>query len=95
MQYYVNFNTGVGDETVNGTLEDAMKIADEGVAYTQEDIEIYEVGSHQDENGQYRLNLVAIRHWWGVEYDPEETEDDESEVICFGTFGHYGSWNVL
>ena len=32
MRYYVNFGTGAGDEWVDGTLEDAKKAAENGLA---------------------------------------------------------------
>ena len=83
MKYRINYGTGAGDETVNGTLEQAMKVADDGAAYTQRDIRI------EDENS----DLVALRHWWGVKYDPDES--DETDIIGFGDFGYYGEWTVV
>jgi hypothetical protein len=82
MEYYINYNTGAGDETISGTLKDAMKAADEGAAYTQVDITI------EDNNG----NVIAVRSWWGTAYDPDEADYSEDEAICFGSFGHYGAW---
>lgn len=79
--YYIRYGTGAGDETA-ATLKEAMQLADDGAAYTQQDIKIFSA----DE-------LVALRHWWGVKYDPEESE--ESDIIDFGDFGYYGEWFVL
>lgn len=57
MRYYVNFGTGAGDEQVDGTLEDAKKAAENGLAYTQTDVRI------QTEDGED----VAVLKWYGVE----------------------------
>ena len=35
---------------------------------------------------------ICRRKWYGVEYDPTESDDSESEIIRFGTFGYYGWW---
>lgn len=83
-EYYINFHTGAGNFTVCGTLEDAQKEADAAAAYTQENISI------EDGNG----NIVAERRWYGVAFDPEESEFAEDEVIQFGDFGFYGGWYV-
>lgn len=82
MKYYINYHTGAGDEWIEGTLDEAKEAADDGAAYTQQDITI------EDENG----DAVCFRPWWGTEYDPDATEDREDEVIQFGSFGHYGEW---
>lgn len=79
--YTINYHTGVGN-TEEETLELAMKKADEGAAYTQQNITI------EDETG----NVVAVRKWWGVGYDPEQTEDAPEDIIQFGNFGYYGAW---
>lgn len=84
-KYYINYGTGAGNEYAE-TLEEAMTIADEGAAYTQQDIRITDA-----ESG----DLAASRHWWGVEYDPELDADSEDDVISFGKFGHYGAWTIL
>lgn len=77
MKYYVNYGTGAGNEDVEGTLEDAMKIAEEGLAYTQQSVSI------EDEEGK----VVARLPWYGVA--PEEND----VVTCqFGDFGFYGEW---
>lgn len=79
--YIINYNNGVKNEC-DGTLEQAKKMADDGAAYTQCNITI------ENEKGE----RVAGRSWWGVPYDPNETEDEEDEVIQFGNFGHYSAW---
>lgn len=77
--YYINFNTGEGNEWAS-TLEEAMKIADDGAAYTQKDIVI------EDEDG----NEVMRRRWWGVQYD--ETVSEDVSPICFGQSGYFSDW---
>lgn len=81
MTYTINYQTGITEE-IEGTLEQAKAMADEGAAYTQQDITIL------DEKGE----TVACRSWWGVAYDPDETDETEDEVIQFGSFGHYSAW---
>jgi hypothetical protein len=81
-EYYINYHTGAGNEWVEGTLDDAKKVADAGAAYTQENISI------EDAEGRE----VACRVWCGCKFDPNETEDEESEVIQFGDFGFLGAW---
>jgi hypothetical protein len=82
--YFVKFNTGAGDFEFTGTLETVMLEADKGVAYTQRDVSI------ENENGK----LVAFRRWWGIAFNPDETEEEESEIIEFGSFGYYGAWEL-
>ena len=81
--YMIRYNTGAGDEEVNGTLDEAKAIADDGAAYTQQDIVI------EDEDG----NEVARRVWYGVELTDEYMTDDEDKYITFGSFGFYAPWN--
>ena len=80
-KYLIDYGTGAGNQEVEGTLEEAMKIADKGACYTQCDICIY------NQNG----DIVAARQWWGVTYDDSQLEEEDS--IEFGTFGYYSDWN--
>jgi len=34
MKYYVNYGTGAGNEEIEGTLEDAMRVAEEGLTFS-------------------------------------------------------------
>lgn len=79
MKYYINYHTGAGNETVDGTLEEAKRVADEDAAYTQQNIEIF------DEDG----DSVAIRRWVGVDYN--NGYESENPII-FGSFGFYDDW---
>ena len=83
-KYFIKYHTGAGDEWIEGTLQEAMKTADELAAYTQQSISI------EDEAG----NEVARRPWWGVKYDPDVDEAAEDEVIQFGDYGYYGAWQL-
>ena len=76
-KYYVNYNTGAGNFEFEGTLDDAMKKAEEGICYTQQDVDI------KNEEG----NIVACLPWWGV-----EPEEDDYVTEQFGSFGFYGEW---
>jgi len=76
-KFIINYQTGIREE-VEGTLQDAMKEADKGAAYTQQNIAI------EDENG----NVIAQRNWYGTISGIEECEN----VIRFGNFGFYADW---
>ena len=77
MKYYVDYGTGAGNEWVEGTLEDAMKVAEKGAAYTQMDINI------ENEDGVE----VARLPWNAV-----GAGEDDIVVVEFGSFGFYGEW---
>ena len=79
--FTIYYNNGLRDKC-DGTLDDAKAMADECASYTQCDITI------EDENREE----VAHRRWYGVPFDPSETESTEDEVIQFGTFGFYDRW---
>lgn len=96
-KYYIDYNTGAGNEYAE-TLEEAKALADEGACYTQQSIHIYEVESETDNDIDYDYyetprQPVAIRNWYGVAYDEEESY--EENPICFGDFGYYGDWVEL
>lgn len=77
--YRVDYQTGAGNFEAD-TLGEAMDLADQGAAYTQKDIIIY------DENGEE----AARRQWWGVPTDAETQKDP----IEFGCFGYYSDWII-
>lgn len=78
MKYYVNYGTGAGNEYVEGTLDDAKKVAEDGLAYTQTDVKI------QTEDGED----VAVLPWYGV-----VPEEDDVITASFGDFGFYEEWH--
>lgn len=77
--FTINYNNGLWGlwDECDGTLDEAKAMADECADYTQCDITI------EDENHEE----VARRRWYGVPFDPSETETTEDEVIQFGSFG--------
>ena len=75
-KYYINYNTGAGNEYVTGTLEEAIKTARDGASYTQCDIDIIDIYDGD--------TIVATWRWVGL-----QAEDDEDDIIRFGTAGHY------
>lgn len=81
--YKIDYNTGAGNRSISGTLEQAMALADEYAAYTQRDITIKDEAGH----------MVARRSWWGEVFDPDITED--IDPIEFGDFGHYSDWETF
>lgn len=81
--YVIDYGTGV-KEIVIGTLEDAKRAADEGASYTQMSIMILD----KEEK------MVAVRKWYGVEFNPDLFEDGKyADVICFGDFGYFDEWS--
>ena len=77
--YCIEWNTGAGNEWIDGILEKAMQVADDNAAYTQQAIEIF------DED----MELVARRAWCSTTEFIEENENP----IRFGTFGYYADWS--
>lgn len=75
----IDYHTWAGNTTAE-TLEEAMRIADRGAAYTGEDISIYDDDDRE----------VMRRRWWGS--CNEDEIDAEDDPIVFGTFGFYGGW---
>ncbi len=78
--FYVNYGTGAGDEYIQGSLDDAKKLAEEGLAYTQQSVRI------KNESGKD----VAVLPW----YDTEPEEYDVV-TARFGDSGFYGEWYEL
>ena len=83
-KFYIDYNTGAGNEWVSGTLEEAMQRADDGVAYTQQNVCIL------NEAG----DKVAERCWIPVEMNPDTYEGDIDQTISYGSFGFYDNWDT-
>lgn len=81
-RYYIDYNTGAGNQEFVGTLTEAKAEADEGAAYTQKDISIYDAES-RDANKE----PITKRYWYGT-----EAYEDEENIISFGDFGFYADW---
>lgn len=76
-KYFIDYNTGAGNDEAD-TLEEAMKMVEEDVTYTGQDVSIYRNGT-----------LVANLPWWGV-----SAGDDDVVTVDFGSFGYYGEWVI-
>lgn len=77
-KYLINYNTGVGNFEFEGTLEEAMKAAEEEISYTQHNVSI-----------EFNGKQIAYLPWWGT-----KPEEDEIVTCQFGDFGYYGEWVV-
>jgi hypothetical protein len=77
-RYYVRYGTGAGDKEVIGTLEEAEKEAEKGIAYTQKDVAI-------------TLDDVVVARaiWW--QFQPHNSD---KVLASFGKFGCYTGWYV-
>ncbi len=84
-KYYIEYGTGAGNKYVEGTLDEAKAEADKGASYTQCFYCIRAV----DDNGN-PAEIICIRLWWSTKYNPDI--DDDDDIISFGDFGFYGSW---
>ncbi len=76
-KFYVDYGTGECNELVDGSVDDAKRIAVEGVMFTQKDVTILDEGR----------NEVARLPWYGV--IPSE---DDIVIARFGSLGFYGDW---
>lgn len=83
-KWKIDYGTGAGNFEMTAEIEDVMKKADNGAAYTQESYVIIA------DDGE-----TWIRSWCGVEYDPDAEDDAENEIISFGKFGYYAAWREL
>lgn len=86
--YRIMYGTGAGDDAAP-SLEEAIQIADDGAAYTQQDIII------ADSDG----TPVLRRSWCSYISDEAEQEAREnsavpgSDWIWFGSFGGFAPWS--
>lgn len=83
-KYYVDYGTGASDFVIEGSLEEAMKAADESIAYTQTSVYIKDYDTHKD---------IAFRRWYGV--SPDNNVENNKDIIDFGNFGFYDNWQTL
>lgn len=75
-RYLIDFGTGAGNLFAN-TIDKAMQLAKEGLAYTALSVHI------TDTQGK----TVATLPWYGL-----EPAEDDIVTAKFGTFGFYGGW---
>ena len=77
-KYFIDYQTGAGNQSIKGTLEEAIETAIKGARYTQTSITI------TDDND----NQVATLRWYGVSPDVDEVEEEDI-AVRFGDFGYY------
>lgn len=78
--FYIDFGTGVGNIEFFGELEDALDVADDNAAYTQQDICI------TDDDGD-----CWVRFWVSIPWS-KDTGFAKDEIINYGKFGYYAPW---
>jgi hypothetical protein len=72
----IDYGTGITEEA--NDLEEAKKIAEKGMTYTQESVRIMEDGRQ-----------IAVSYWVGI----KPTEEEEDNVLQqFGDYGYYTNW---
>lgn len=78
MSYRIDYNTGAGNVEGIATLEEAKELAVDGMAYTQENVDIMD-----EETGE----VVTRSQWIGV-----KKEEDNEALATFGDYGYYSDW---
>ncbi|UYX55901.1 hypothetical protein M3Y14_32240 (plasmid) [Bacillus thuringiensis] len=76
-KYIVNYHTGVTDEVEVNNLSEAKKVAEEGIAYTQEKITIETLDGE----------VITTAYWYGI--SPQE-DDNVLETVGGG---FYRTWS--
>nr|DAG52817.1 MAG TPA: hypothetical protein [Caudoviricetes sp.] len=82
--YIVNYHTGAGNFIITGTLEEAIKEAEEGTCYTQKPVTIELEGEYDE------FYPIVILPWHNG-----EPSKNKPVVAQFGDFGYYGTWEVV
>jgi hypothetical protein len=75
-KYFIDYQTGAGNQSIKGTLEEAIERAIKGARYTQESILIFEANNLEQP--------VAVLRWYGV----KATINDDV-TVDFGDYGYY------
>lgn len=81
--YYIDYGTGAGNEEITGTLEEAMKTAEENCSYTNCSVVI-----RDPQNGE----SLATLPFYSLPYNEEEAPAENP--IIFGENGYYGDWII-
>ncbi|WP_242281637.1 MULTISPECIES: hypothetical protein [unclassified Bacillus cereus group] len=76
-KYIVNYHTGVTEEVEVNDLSEAKKVAEEGIAYTQEKITIETLDGE----------VITTSYWYGI----SPLEDDNVLETVGG--GFYQTWS--
>ncbi len=84
-KYLINYGTGRGNKEILGTLEEAMELADENIAYTMKNVQI---------ETEHSERIVAQRIWENADYDNVKKEEIHDPII-FGSEGYYSDWEVF
>ncbi|ARX70161.1 hypothetical protein [Bacillus thuringiensis] len=72
-KYIVNYHTGVTEEVEVNDLSEAKKVAEEGIAYTQEKITIETLDGE----------VITTSYWYGI--SPQE-DDNVLEMVGGGFY---------
>lgn len=83
-KYIIDYGTGVSDEVECSDIYEAQEIAEEGMTYTGQNVEI------KLKEGSESGGLYCISRWYPVE--PTTDEDLEVLLVQFGSFGFYAKW---
>lgn len=75
-KFTINYHTGVIEEVEVEDLAEAKAIAEEGMAYTQENVTIEQDGE-----------VITTSYWC-----PVPAEDEDEVLFDFGDFGFYQPW---
>lgn len=78
-KFTIDYNTGITDEVEVTDLAEAKKIAEEGMAYTGQNVII------KDENGE----AVTESRWWPHAPNP----DEDFVLVQIGNEGFYEVWS--
>lgn len=76
-KFTINYHTGVIEEVEVEDLQEAKRIAEEGMAYTQENVTIEQDGE-----------VITTSYWF-----PVPASDDDDVLKDFGDFGFYQVWS--
>ena len=82
-KFIINFNNGYTSNVTVQNVDEAKKIAEEQMSYTQEDVSICTDGNQEE--------LLAISRWYGYEATEEERENN-IVLMEFGSSGFYSVW---
>lgn len=77
-KYFINYHTGAENKIVEvNDLDEAITIAEDGMAYTQSDVTIETLDGE----------VITKAKWWGV------LPDGDDDVLFFIGHGIYQNWS--
>ncbi|PGK15231.1 hypothetical protein CN895_07740 [Bacillus cereus] len=77
-KFIINYHTGVKEEINVHNLDEAKKIAKEGISYTQKNVSIETIDGE----------IITSTSWFGV-----TPEDDDEILEQIGDYGFYQMWD--